>query len=185
MNNYYLSSIDIKNNCENIFDCKLTDTYIKKAEPFSIFSKANGAKEVAVYQISKSGHNCTYDYVCDILFVLSKMASTKDHKTNVLATDTNGKKIVMSENLEEFRKQVKTVKHPHIKILIGDEYKTEFEFCAGKIEGSMVVSSSVFKPEDISSSNVLKMLKGNINQVLIYLDLEVNFNKKVDKYLCL
>ena len=104
-----------------------------------------------------------FNYNCMIFYILQKMTDRDNCPTQVLGTLHNGIKIVMPTNYEEFRERVADVVAVEISFYAG-EARVKYHLSVDNFMNIIKVSIRKFHPEELTSSNILKLLTNRINE---------------------
>lgn len=153
------------------FTYKVLYTKTTQSENHKInFLKNLNAKEKS-YIVTNSGNNYgDFKYNALLFFIIQKLTNTEEHPTHIVGKLKDKTKKTLSENYLEFINEINDVNALQIDFLVGKD-KLKYTMTVDNFLNIITISTSIFHPEEINTTNLLKLISTEINNGIKYLDL--------------
>ena len=175
MYNYDKFFIGERNLCyatsKRYFTHKVLSTEIVQSKKHKInILKNYNARELSSI-VTQSGNNMgDFEYNARLFFIMQKLTNTEEFPTYIIGRFNDKSERKMSENYIDFLEEIKSVNKLYINFLVGED-KLKYEMSVDNFLNVIIISTSVFHPEEISTRNILALLNGKINEGIRDLDL--------------
>lgn len=150
----------------------LTHSYVSFKSGSTVFEQESAYKtsianryhstEMTDVTVKYCGIQPTYEDLGLVLYSIASIAKTDKSEPRVMAF-LGGHDVEMSTNLATFLKELKKTNIINLSVFVGKS-KTPFKFSVIKGDDRIAVTTRIYHPKDLSSSNVLNLLSRKINE---------------------
>lgn len=127
-------------------------------------------------QIFESGENATFEYNCLLFYILQKLTDRENCPTRAIGILPTGAELAMAEDIETFKEQIAYINAIEIRFMAG-EAKVRYHLSVDRIMNIVKISIRRFHPEELTSSNILKLLTTKLNEGIRFLNMYENLQK--------